>query len=109
MRAMMDKVCELPIPDRLLHFNAHQWKGRDETAALNRWREARRRWSSDHGWHTNEETRLLQEKRTAAQVLERRLAACTDPAEGAAAYRAYLDEHVLGLRAHRDAVWRRSA
>lgn len=104
----MDRVCDRPIPDRLRDFDARDWKGRDETAALNRWREARRRWSERYGWHTNEETRLLEEKRTAARVLERRLAACTDAAQGAAAYREYLDEHVLGIRGHREAAWRRS-
>ena len=94
------------IPDQLLSFRAEQWKGRDETTSFNRWRDARRKWADKHGWHTTQETRLLEEKHLGAEVLQRRLAASSDVEERAAALREYHADHVQGLRSYREQMWR---
>ncbi len=95
-------------PAHLLTFDASQWPPNDENAALCQWRNARRAWSDAHGWHTSQETRLLEELHVAAQVLSRRLGACTTEEQSAEVLSAYQAEHGSDLRRLRDQQWQES-
>ncbi len=95
-------------PAHLLTFDPSQWPPNDENAALCQWRNARRAWSEAHGWHTSQETRLLEELHVAGQVLSRRLGACTTEEQSAEALAAYQAEHGSDLRRLRDDMWQQS-
>jgi hypothetical protein len=101
-------VGPVTTPDKLLTFDASQWPARDETAAVTQWRAARHAWSEEHGWHTSQETRLLEELHVAGQVLSRRLAACTTEEQSGEALAAYQVEHGSDLRRLRDEMWQQS-
>ncbi len=106
--AVTAPVGPLTTPGELLTFDASQWPARDETAALSQWRAARRCWSDQHGWHTGQESRLLEELHAAGQVLSRRLAACTTEEQSTEVLAAYQAEHGTELRRLRDEMWQQS-
>ncbi len=95
-------------PAELLTFDSRNWSAPNETTAVKQWRAARQAWSEEHGWHTSQETRLLEELHVAGQVLSRRLAACTTEEQSAEALAAYQAEHGRDLRRLRDDMWQQS-
>jgi hypothetical protein len=96
------------MPAELLTFDARNWSGASETAAVKQWRNARQAWSEEHGWHTSQESRVLEELHVAADALGRRLASCTSEEQSLQALAEHQAEHGGALRRLRDGLWQRS-